>query len=136
MSIDRLMNRIYTDQKDYRYAPDISFHPRSYGKGVPPLWHVYICRDKNNQSRIATLSSEEECIKFIDARCNPIETPPRVYPDICRCGISVIKWEYHRTGELIFERCNQCKLPMRHDVMVYLNKPLIEDFSLEDFLGI
>jgi hypothetical protein len=138
MSIDRLMNNIYTNESDYRAAPDLGFHPKDYGKlyrggerVFPVTWYVY-----NPNRRVASFGSEEEAKEFIRKRCNPVEIPSKVYSDICRCGISVLEWEYFKVGELVFERCAKCKNPMRHDVMVELNKELIKDFSLEDFLGL
>lgn len=138
MLIDKLMSNIFTNESDYRIAPDKSFSMRDYHKvnqnGVrvyPVTWYVY-----SPINRVAGFPTEELAKKFVERRVNPVEIPAVVYSDICRCGIGVINWQYVKVGDLVFERCLNCRNPMRHNVMTELNRPLIEDFDLEAFLGL
>lgn len=136
MSLDRLMVRIYTDPKDYKYG--LAWLPTKGGfSRSQTKWEVL---QVPNPRKLVVLNSEDECKSFIQARCNPREVQPKIYSDICRCGVydengKPKVWDYIRCGELIFERCPNCHLPMRHDVMLELNRPLVEDFDLDAFLN-
>lgn len=138
MSLDRLMVRIYTDRKDYKY--DQAWVPTKGGyRRDMKLWEV-VCVS-GEPRKLGIFKSPEECEAFIDSRVNPVEVLPRIYSDICRCGVyddngTAKVWLYHKVGELVFEVCPFCGMPMRHDVMTELNRPLIEDFDLEAFLGL
>lgn len=132
--LKRLMSNIFTSPDEYRIAPDKSFNMRDIKtkkREWPVQWWVY-----NPQRRLCHFDSKEKAEGFVAARTNPVEIPARAYEDICRCGISVVQWQYCKVGDIVFERCTNCKQPMRHDVMVELNRPLIEDFDLEAFLGL
>lgn len=132
-----LMSNIYLAPTDYRYWGDVSVSPNDYKNGSIPSgnvksWDVYLVPVN---IRIAGFQSEAEAQAFIVQRCNPITERPKVYSDICRCGRCGPAWDYIRTGDLVFERCKNCKMPMRHDVMLAINKPLTKDFDLDDFLS-
>jgi hypothetical protein len=137
MTVD-LMSNIYTNPEDYRIAPDLEISPSDYHKKVkdgkrvwPVQWNVYSVQ---LGIRIASYTTEALARYFVFQRCHPIKDQPRIYPDICRCGKCGPAWDYIQTGDLIFERCASCKMPMRHDVMLGLNAPLTKDFNLDDFL--
>lgn len=117
--MSELMRNIFTAPEDYR----VHFDGDRYVVFVATL---YTCN----------LSSEEIVRQFLEDRLYPTETPARVYEDICRCPKSILLWHYCKTDDLIFERCKKCRSPLRHDVMLELNRGLIEDFDLEAFLGI
>lgn len=84
--------------------------------------------------KLGVFDSKEEAQAFVKRRCIPIVVSERVYSDICRCGRCGPVWDYIKTGELVFERCRNCVMPMRHDVMLALNAPLTKDFDLDNFL--
>lgn len=129
-----LMSNIYLNEEDYRIAPDLSVHPSDYKKDLKDRyvhWNVYTVP---LNLRIAGFPSQERAEAFVAKRCNPNEERPKIYSDICRCGRSGPAWDYIRTGELVFERCANCRMPMRHDVMLALNSPLTKDFDLDNFL--
>lgn len=80
--------------------------------------------------------SEKAATDFIYRRTHPVEIPARVYADICRCGAMKKDWDYYITNGLVFERCNLCNQPLRHNVMVEINRDLIKNFDLDEFLGL
>jgi hypothetical protein len=133
-----LMSNIYLNPEDYRIAPDLEISPSDYhkkmrdGKRVWPVtYNVY---SNPLGIRLASFLSEQEAEAFVQNRCNPTELPAKVYGDICRCGQCGPAWDYVKTGDITFERCASCRMPMRHDVMLALNAPLTKDFNLDDFL--
>ena len=129
-----LMSNIYLNPTDYRLAPDVSIDPRASEaeKKWAPHWWVY---SVPLNIRLAGFPTEEKAKAFIEKRCNPIEVRSQIYSDICRCGRSGPAWDYIRTNGIVFERCVNCRMPMRYDVMLALNKPLTENFDLDDFLN-
>lgn len=133
-----MMGNIYTSPDDYRIAPDLEISPSEYhkkvkdGKRIWPLqWNVY---SVPLGIRVASFTSEGSANDFILRRCNPVRESAKVYSDICRCGKCGPAWDYISTGDITFERCVNCKLPMRHDVMLKLNEPFTKDFDLDAFL--
>lgn len=112
-----LMRNIFTNSGDYR----VFFDGVRYVVFVDTL---YTCN----------FNSRDDAQLFLDDRLRPVDTPARVYEDICRCPKSILLWHYCKTGDLIFERCKKCRNPLRHDVMLELNRDLIQDFDLEAFL--
>jgi hypothetical protein len=134
-----LMSNIYLSPDDYRIAPNLEISPNDYHKKVKDgkrIWPVqYNVYSVPLGIRLATFSGEESARGFVERRCNPDAEGPRIYPDICRCGRCGPAWDYIRTGEIVFERCDSCKMPMRQDVMLALNKPLTQDFDLDNFLN-
>jgi hypothetical protein len=135
-----IMANIYINYSEYRIAPDIEISPSEYHKKVkdgkrvwPTQYNVY---SVPLGIRIASFTDEGKAVEFVAKRCHPQVESARVYPDICRCGRCGPAWDYVRvaTTSLIFERCARCKMPMRHDVMLALNKPFTEDFDLDAFL--
>lgn len=132
-----LMSNIYMAPTDYRYWGDISINSHDYKSGREysgkvKSWNVYLIP---LNIRIAGFQTEEEAKEFVQRRCNPTSERPRVYSDICRCGKCGPAWDYIQHSDLVFERCRNCKMPMRHDVMLAINKPLTKDFDLDDFLS-
>jgi len=130
-----MMGNIYTDPTDYRVWQDIGRNMRDVKSGKPAslIFNVYNVR---LNLRLAGFHSLGDAEAFIQARCNPVEIPSRVYSDICRCGGGGPAWTYAKVKDLIFEQCPKCSNPMRHDVMIELNRPLMENFSLDDFLNL
>lgn len=133
-----IMANIYTNESDYRIAPDIEISPSEYHKKVKDgkrIWPVqYNVYSVPMGIRIASFRSAEAAEHFVQRRCDPISEGPRVYSDICRCGRCGPAWDYISTAGIVFERCARCKMPMRHDVMLALNKPFTDDFDLDAFL--
>lgn len=117
--MSELMRNIFTCSKDYR----VHFDGVRYVVFVNTL---YTCN----------FPTQEKVDQFLHDRLFPREVPARIYEDICRCPKSILLWHYCWTDDLIFERCKKCCMPLRHDVMLELNRGLIEDFDLEAFLGI
>lgn len=88
---------------------------------------------------VGNYDNKEAAEKIIYRRTHPVEIPSKVYEDICRCGALKDLWDYHFTAEnpdFIFELCHRCNKPLRHNVMLELNRKQIEDFDLEAFLGL
>jgi hypothetical protein len=133
-----LMSNIYLNPEDYRIAPDLEISPSDYHKKMrdgkrawPTQYNVY---SNPLGIRLGSFTSEPLAQEFVSKRINPKPVSPRVYADICRCGRCGPAWDYIKTGEIVFERCASCRMPMRHDVMLALNAPLTKDFNLDDFL--
>lgn len=82
------------------------------------------------------LSTQAIVDQFLSDRLNIKEIPAKVYEDICRCPKSILLWHHATTDGLIWARCKKCGRPLRHDVMLELNRGLIADFDLEAFLGL
>jgi hypothetical protein len=119
-----LMSNIFTKPEDYR----VHFDGARYVVFVNTLYHC-------------NLASKERVDTFLKDRLQPVEIPARVYEDICRCPKDIILWRYAvtklaETDDLIWEVCKKCKMPLRHNVMLEINRGLIEDFDLEAFLGL
>lgn len=135
MSLDRLMTRIYTKPTDYKFRKAWVYNGKNGYREDPKLWEVMLVPEPR---KIAFFKSEEECQAFIDSRVNPPVVKPRIYSDICRCGMhqegEPKVWKYLQCEELIFEVCPWCHLPMRHDVLVELNRSQIQDFDLDAFI--
>jgi hypothetical protein len=118
-SMNRLIN-IFSDREDYRIHFDGA---------------RYIVFDPIKV--VGNFQTKEAAESIIERRSNPREIPDVVYSDICRCGALKENWDYYYTAsnpEYIFERCNLCKKPLRHNAMVELNRKQIEDFDLDAFI--
>lgn len=114
-----LMRNIFTAPEDYR----VHFDGDRYVVFVATL---YTCN----------FATSDQVDRYLMDRWFPEDTPARIYEDICRCPKSITLWKYAKTDDLIWEVCKKCRRPLRHDVMLELNRGLIEDFDLEAFLGI
>jgi hypothetical protein len=114
-----LMSNIFTKEEDYR----VHFDGARYVVFVNTLYHC-------------NLASKERVDEFLNDRLRPVEIPARVYEDICRCPKDIKLWRYAVTDDLIWEVCKKCRNPLRHNVMLEINRGLIEDFDLEAFLGL
>ncbi|USL89114.1 hypothetical protein SEA_CASSEROLE_32 [Arthrobacter phage Casserole] len=137
-----MMGNIYTAPSDYRVWPDASVNPRDFKNGTSNNNNVrhWVYNIPLNL-RLASFGTSEEAEQFIQRRSQPERIVPVCYVDICRCGGGGPAWDYCSVTlkderVLIFERCPRCKNPMRHDVMVELNRPFLENFSLDDFLNL
>lgn len=130
-----MMGNIYTDPDDYRIWQDVSVHMKDMKNGRLPVGNFNVYNVRLNL-RLAAFPSQEDAESFIDGRCSPSDIPKRVFPDICRCGGGGPAWIYAKIGDLIFEQCPKCSNPMRHDVMIELNRPFLASFSLDDFLNL
>jgi len=128
-----MMGNIYTAPNDYRIAPDVSYDPKTKGARIEPHYWVYNIPLNLRLAGFPTLDAAET---FVYKRCAPERIASKCYTDICRCGGGGPAWDYVVVEELIFERCPRCKNPMRHDVMIKLNRPFLESFSLDDFLNL
>lgn len=80
--------------------------------------------------------TEKRAKDWIVRRTTERLVPARIYSDICRCGSLKHNWDYYTTNGLKFERCNLCNNPLRHSVMLEINRDLLADFDLEAFLGL
>lgn len=117
--MDPLIN-VFTKPEDYRIHFD----------GVR-----YIVFDPKKV--VGNYETKEAAEKIIYRRTHPVEIPQRVYDDMCRDGALKDDWDYYYTKEnpeFIFERCNKCNKPIRHNAMVELNRTQIEDFDLDAFI--
>jgi hypothetical protein len=118
-----LMSNIFTKPEDYR----VHFDGARYVVFVNTLYHC-------------NLATQERVDTFLNDRLQPVAIPARVYEDICRCPKDIILWKYAVTNtgtdDLIWEVCKKCRNPLRHNVMLEINRGLIEDFDLEAFLGL
>ncbi|ASZ72603.1 hypothetical protein NELLIE_31 [Arthrobacter phage Nellie] len=130
-----MMGNIYTNPEDYRIWQDVSVHMKDIKDGKPTSGKFNVYNVRLNL-RLAGFHTQLEAETFIQNRCSPVSVPDRVYPDICRCGGGGPAWNYAKVKDLIFEQCPKCSNPMRHDVMVELNRPFLENFSLDDFLNL
>jgi hypothetical protein len=121
--IEELQRNIFSSPDDYR----VHFDGVRYVVFVNTL---YTCN----------LSTQEMVDRFLDDRLNIREIPAKVYEDICRCSKSILFWHHAKTktgtDEITWARCKKCGRPLRHDIMLELNRGLIEDFDLEAFLGL
>jgi hypothetical protein len=117
--MSELMRNVFTSPEDYR----VHFDGARYVVFVDTL---YTCN----------FHAQTQVDVFLNDRLNPTNTPARVYEDICRCPKSMLLWKYAKTDDLIWQQCKKCRRPLRHDVMLELNRGLIEDFDLEAFLGL
>jgi hypothetical protein len=125
------MSNIRLDRSNYKV--DLAWLPRDHGfTRSQDKWEVL---QDVQPHKLGIFDSREEAEAFIVRRCSPVEERPRIYSDICRCGKCGPAWDYILCADLVFERCTNCKMPMRHDVMLALNKPLMQDFDLDDFLN-
>lgn len=115
--MSELMRNVFTSPDDYR----VHFDGARYVVFVNTL---YTCN----------LLTQANVDTFLNDRLRPTETPARVYEDICRCPKGILFWKYAKTGDLIWEVCKKCRKPLRHDVMLELNRGLIADFDLDEFL--
>lgn len=80
--------------------------------------------------------TEYRANSWIARRCTIRIVPARIYSDICRCGCLKFNWDYYTTDGLKFERCNICNNPIRHNVMLAINRDLLKDFDMDEFLGL
>lgn len=80
--------------------------------------------------------TEYKANSWVARRCTERITAARIYEDMCRCGCLKKDWDYYTTDGLKFERCNLCNNPLRHSVMLEINRDLLADFDLEAFLGL
>lgn len=117
--MEELTRNVFTSNTDYR----IHFDGVRYVVFVNTL---YTCN----------FESRDDVQRFLDDRLKPQETSAKVYEDICRCEKALLKWRHAKTDDLIWAQCKQCGRPLRHDVMLELNRGLIADFDLEAFLGL
>ena len=90
----------------------------------PPRWNM------------GRFRSKESARKFIKSRVEPEEVAPRIYPQICNCLSWEYQFEYRKCGEIIFERCSKCLMPTKHIFRDPLNKLIVDDFDLDEFLGL
>lgn len=72
---------------------------------------------------------------FIEARCAPLEVPPKVYSEICNCLSWKYMIDYKQCKGIIFEQCRNCGNPTKEIFKEPLNKLIFDDFDLDEFLA-
>lgn len=97
--------------------------PNTTGKGTP-RWNM------------GRFRSKESALKFIRSRVEPDEVPRKIYPAICACLAWQYMIDYKKCGDIVFEQCRHCGMPTKEIFREPLNKLIVDEFDLDEFLGL
>lgn len=121
--------RIY--EQKWQYMGDKNGGYSRHPQGRTYSWDLYLVQGR----KIGSFPTLEALEEFLNKRLNPPVVPEKIYTDICRCGCRSVENFYAITNGIVWEYHSLCGNPLRHADMVDLNRPLIKDVDLDDFLN-